>query len=165
MCLSKKLLPKKYTHHLVGTALGGSKARSRSRWWFSSFATCLLLTIVTTVVSRVWSQTSAEPIIDMHLHAKHADELGTPPLYICAPFLTWPVKHTHEDAQTYFARMQNQPACPSPLRPGTNDEDLMRRTLAVLNTRNVTVTVTWRPRGHGKVEAGIRGPHPSTGLC
>ena len=48
-----------------------------SRWWFSSFATCLLLTIVLTVVSRVWAQTSAEPIIDMHLHAKHADLLGT----------------------------------------------------------------------------------------
>ena len=60
---------------------------------------------------------------------------------------------------------RTNPHVDRPLRPGSNDEDLMRRTLAVLNTRNVTVTVTWRPRGHGKVEAGIRGPHPSTGLC
>jgi hypothetical protein len=92
--------------------------KQRSRWRFSSFATCLILTIMLTVSFPVWSQTSAEPVIDMHLHAKHADELGPPPLYLCAPFLSWPVKDTHEDAQTYFARVQNKPVYPSPLRSG-----------------------------------------------
>ena len=50
--------------------------RQRSRWRLSSFATCLILTIMLTVPFPVWSQTSAEPIIDMHLHAKRADGLG-----------------------------------------------------------------------------------------
>jgi uncharacterized protein len=134
--------------------------RQRSRWCFLPIATCLLLTIVLTVVSPVRSQTSAEPIIDMHLHAKRADELGPSPLYLCAPFLTWPVKDPHEDAQTYFARVQNKPACPSPLRSGSNDEDLMRRTLAILKTRNVTVAVTdgslevmekWKQASEGRI--------------
>ena len=49
-----------------------------SRGRFSSCATWLLLTIALTSFP-VWSQTSVEPIIDMHLHAKHADELGPPP--------------------------------------------------------------------------------------
>ena len=134
--------------------------KQRSRWRFFSFAMCLILTIMLTVSFPVWSQTSAEPVIDMHLHAKHADELGPPPLYLCAPFLRLPVKDTHEDAQTYFARVQNKPVCPSPLRSGSNDEDLMKRTLAILKSRNVTVcSHGWRPRGHGKVEAGIRRPH------
>ena len=57
-------------------------------------------------------------------------------------FFDLAVKDTHEDAQTYFARVQNNPACPSPLRSGSNDDDLMRRTLAILKTRNVTVAVT-----------------------
>jgi hypothetical protein len=83
--------------------------KQRSRWWFLSFATCLVLPLALTVACPVWSQTSAEPVIDMHLHAKHADELGPPPLYLCAPFLSWPVKDTHEDAQTYFARVQESP--------------------------------------------------------
>ena len=129
-------------------------------WWFSPIATCLALTITLAVASSVWSQTSAQPIIDMHLHAKHADELGPPPLYLCAPFSTWPVKDTPEDAQTYFARVQNKPACPSPLRSGLNDEDLMRRTLAILKTRNVTVAVTdgdlevmekWKQASEGRI--------------
>jgi uncharacterized protein len=142
------------------TEKGGQQMKQCFRRWFLPIATCLSLTIVLTVVSPVWSQTSAEQIIDMHLHAKHAGDLGPPPLYLCAPFLTWPVKDTHEDPQTYFARVQNKPACPSPLRSGSNDEDLMRRMLAILKTRNVTVAVTdgnlevmekWKQASEGRI--------------
>lgn len=81
-------------------------------------------------------------------------------LYLCAPFLSWPVKDTHEDSQTYFARVQNKPACPSPLRSGSDDDDLMRRTLAILKTRDVTVAVTdgnlevmekWKQASEGRI--------------
>jgi hypothetical protein len=151
--------------------------KQRSRWRFSSFATCLILTIMLTVSFPVWSQTSTEPVIDMHLHAKHADELGPPPLYLCAPFLSWPVKDTHEDAQTYFARVQNKPVCPSPLRSGSNDEDLMRRTLAILKSRNVTVAVTdgdlevmekWKQASEGRILPALPlsdGLHPNDLWC
>lgn len=129
-----------------------------------SFATCLVLMMTFFCESRVWPQTSAEPIIDMHLHAKRADELGPPPVYICAPFSTWPVKDPLENAQTYFVRVQIKPACPAPLRSGLNDEDLMRRTLAVLKARNVTVAVTdgsldvmekWKQASEGRILPAI----------
>jgi hypothetical protein len=99
------------------------------------FLACLLAGIFLT--SPTWGQSNPEPIIDMHLHALHADELGQPPLFLCAPFSMWPVKDTQEDVQTYFARVQNKPDCPSPLRSGATDEDLMRRTLAILEKRNI----------------------------
>ena len=52
----------------------------------SSFATCLVLTMAVLLSAiSLWSQNRAEPIIDMHLHAKPADALGPPPLYLCAP--------------------------------------------------------------------------------
>ena len=38
----------------------------------------------------------------MHLHAKKAEELGPPPLFLCAPFEIWPVKDAQEDPQTYL---------------------------------------------------------------
>ena len=50
------------------------------------FTTCLLQAISPLCTTLLWSQTNAEPIIDMHLRAKHAGELGPPPLYICSPF-------------------------------------------------------------------------------
>jgi len=104
----------------------------------SPVAACLFLTIVMLLcATRVWSQNSAEPIIDMHLHAMHADELGTPPLFLCAPFPMWPLKDTQEEAQSYFARVQNKPVCPSPLRSGASDKDLMQRTITILEKRNV----------------------------
>jgi uncharacterized protein len=108
---------------------------------------------------RVQAQTS-EPIIDMHLHAKHADEMGKPPLYLCAPFSMWPVKDAQEAPETYFIRVQYKPDCRSPLSSGATDDDLMRRTLAVLKSRNVTLAVTdgdldvmekWKDAAEGRI--------------
>src|ERR1700721_4066103 len=90
---------------------------------------------------RVQAQ-APEPIIDMHLHAKQADELGPPPLYLCAPFSSWPVKDAKEAPETYYIRVQNKPACPAPLRSGANDDDLMSRTLEGLRSNNITLVVT-----------------------
>lgn len=121
---------------------------------------CLAAWMFLAFGSPTWGQDDHGPIIDMHLHAKHADELGPPPLFLCAPFAMWPVKDTREDPQTYFARVQNKPACPSPLRSGSDDEDLMQRTLAILKARNVTVAVTdgdlvvmekWKQASEGRI--------------
>jgi predicted TIM-barrel fold metal-dependent hydrolase len=111
------------------------------------------------LVQRVEAQTTG-PVIDMHLHAKHADELGPPPLYLCAPFAVWPVKDSQEDPQTYFSRVQNKPDCASPLQSGVTDEELMNRTLAVLKAHNVQLAVTdgelevmekWKQAGEGRI--------------
>jgi hypothetical protein len=101
----------------------------------------ILSSILGVVGLRVQAQ-APEPIIDMHLHAKQADELGPPPLYLCAPFSSWPVKDAKEAPETYYIRVQNKPACPAPLRSGANDDDLMSRTLEVLRSNNVTLAVT-----------------------
>ena len=87
--------------------------------------------------SPSWAQNNLAPVIDMHLHALHADELGPPPLFLCAPFSIWPVKDTQEDVQSYFSRVQIKPDCASPLRSGATDDDLMQRTLVILEKRNV----------------------------
>lgn len=105
--------------------------------WSSVVAATVSAAFAFTVAAPAWAQKSAEPIIDMHLHAMHADELGPPPLFLCAPFPMWPLKDPQEDAQSYFARVQNKPACPSPLRSGTSDQDLMQRTLEILEKRNI----------------------------
>jgi predicted TIM-barrel fold metal-dependent hydrolase len=124
------------------------------------FTTCLLQAISPLCTTLLWSQTNAEPIIDMHLHAKHAGELGPPPLYICAPFPVWPVRDPLEDPHAWFAGLQRKPTCPSFLRSGTSDEDLMRRTLENLKSRNVTVAVTdgdleimekWKQASEGRI--------------
>lgn len=125
-----------------------------------SHGICLAGFLLLALTSPTWGQNSREPIIDMHLHAKHADEWGPPPLFLCAPFAIWPVKDTQEDPQTYFARVQNKPACPSPLQSGSDDQDLMRRTLAILKARNITVAVTdgdlelmekWKQASEGRI--------------
>lgn len=124
------------------------------------FTTCLLQAISPLCTTLLWSQTNAEPIIDMHLHAKHAGELGPPPLYICAPFPVWPIRDPLEDPHAWFAGLQRKPTCPSFLRSGTSDEDLMRRTLENLKSRNVTVAVTdgdlevmekWKQASEGRI--------------
>jgi uncharacterized protein len=103
----------------------------------SSFAAHLFLMMALICASPVSAQNSPMPIIDMHLHAMHADDLGPPPLFLCSPFPTWPLKDPQEDAQRYFGRVQNKPACASPLRSGASDEDLIKRTLEILEKRNI----------------------------
>ena len=102
----------------------------------AQFSASLPIAILTTTLP-IGAQNSPAPIIDMHLHAMHANDLGPPPLFLCAPFSMWPFKDPQEDAQGYFARVQVKPACASPLRSGASDEDLMRRTLEILEKRNV----------------------------
>lgn len=96
-----------------------------------------LSTTVLIVSLPIWAQNGSAPIIDMHLHAMHANDLGPPPLFICAPFPMWPLKDPQEDAQSYFVRVQVKPACASPLRSGATDEELLRRTLEILEEKNV----------------------------
>lgn len=98
---------------------------------------CFILCLIASLAGLQTEAQTPEPIIDMHLHAMHGDELGPPPLFLCAPFPEWPLKDPQEDVQSYYARVQNKPSCPAPLRSGMNDEDLMQRTIAILNKRNI----------------------------
>jgi len=77
------------------------------------------------------------PIIDMHLHALAATDQGPPPLAICTggtpafahdPGSPWP--------ETFMHVLKNPP-CPDPVWSPRTDEELMRRTLEILEARNV----------------------------
>ncbi|HKR26604.1 MAG TPA: amidohydrolase family protein [Terriglobales bacterium] len=88
------------------------------------------------------SQSGNEPIIDMHLHALHANELGPPPRFICAPNPLWPTRDPKTPGEEYGTTFTKTPPCASPLRSPLTDEELMNRTLAIMRARNVTAVAS-----------------------
>jgi predicted TIM-barrel fold metal-dependent hydrolase len=85
------------------------------------------------------SQTIApEPIIDMHLHAVPADNNGPPPAFICAPYDYFPSWDPKSGGDAYERLVDKTPPCASPLRSPATDEELMRKTLEIVKSRNVT---------------------------
>jgi len=88
------------------------------------------------------AHTGSEPIIDMHLHALHADDLGPPPQFICAPNLLWPTRDPNTSGEEYGATFTKTPPCPSPLRSPLTDQELMNKTIAIMKTRNVTAVAS-----------------------
>src|SRR5512146_182528 len=78
------------------------------------------------------------PIIDMHLHALHADDLGPPPAFICAPNPSWPTRDAKTPGEEYGATFVKAPPCASPLRSPLTDDELIHMTVAIMKARNVT---------------------------
>lgn len=77
------------------------------------------------------------PIIDVHLHALPADAQGPPPLAMCTPptaLLRWDAGTPWPDR---FLEVMKNPPCPDPVWSPETDEELMRRTLAVMERYNV----------------------------
>ncbi len=79
----------------------------------------------------------SEPIIDMHLHALHANDLGPPPVFICAPNPLWPTRDPKTPGEEYGATFTKTPPCASPLRSPVTDEELMRETIEIMKARNI----------------------------
>lgn len=80
------------------------------------------------------------PIIDMHLHALAANDQGPPPPALCAGALG----AGHDPARSWsdaFMEQMKNPACSDPIWSPHTDEELMRRTLEILERRNV-ISVT-----------------------
>ena len=76
-------------------------------------------------------------IIDMHLHALHADAQGPPPLAICAPYAKWPVRDPRTSGGDYGAAFFKHPACKHPLWGAKDDDALRDGTLRVLARRDI----------------------------
>jgi len=98
----------------------------------STFLFCFLM-----LSYSLFAQSTPEPIIDMHLHALHADSAGPPPMFICAPYPFWPPRDPRTDGQAFSDLIQKHPPCPAPLRSAATDDELMQRTIAILQARNV----------------------------
>jgi uncharacterized protein len=77
------------------------------------------------------------PIIDMHLHALAADEQGPPPLAMCTPIGTSPAWDPLAPFGEVFLQRFKDPPCDDPVWSPTTDEEVMVRTLDVLERLNV----------------------------
>ena len=95
--------------------------------------------------SALLAQTSNEPIIDMHLHASHANSQGPPPIFICAPVSIWPAWDPKTGGEAYGVSLMKHPPCASPLQSAATDEELMQRTLKIVRSRNVIAVASGSP--------------------
>lgn len=86
---------------------------------------------------------SREPIIDMHLHARHADYVGPDPFPMCAPFSVMPRWDPKEPIESGLAF--NQPPCDSPIAAAKTDADVMNETISVMKKWNIIGMVSGEP--------------------
>ena len=82
-------------------------------------------------------------IIDMHFHALPADDQGPPPMPICAPFVNWPIRDPSAPPDAYFKAFTNV-ECPHKLMSPKTDDELRKRTLAVLKKHNILAVASGR---------------------
>ena len=88
------------------------------------------------------------PILDVHLHALGVDMWGTPsPVAICAPLEQHPVwAPARQTWDAFFAEVhRGGKACDAPLWSPRTDAELMRRTIEVLERRNVHGVLSGTP--------------------
>ncbi|MDX1481563.1 MAG: amidohydrolase family protein [Woeseiaceae bacterium] len=76
------------------------------------------------------------PIIDVHLHALPVDDQGPPPVAMCTPFPMPVWDQTVPYGEVFMAILKNPP-CDDPVWSPTTDAELLSRTVAVMERRNV----------------------------
>lgn len=84
------------------------------------------------------------PIIDMHLHARHADYMGPNPPPMCAPFTVMPRWDPSKPGESGFT-FHTMPPCEQPIFPATSDKQVMEDTIAVMEKRNIIGMVSGEP--------------------
>lgn len=87
---------------------------------------------------------SCGPILDMHLHARHADYMGPEPPPMCTPFKVMPRWDPGQPIEQGLA-FQQMPPCAAPILPATSDAQVMGDTLAVMERRNIIGMVSGEP--------------------
>jgi len=90
----------------------------------------------------VVAQAVPPPIIDVHLHALPANHQGPPPLAFCLPTTQWPAHDPQRPyAETFMEWEKNptavDPYCEDPVWSPTTDDEVMRKTLEILERRNI----------------------------
>jgi len=100
------------------------------------------------------------PIIDMHLHARHADYAGPNPPPMCAPFQVMPRSDAADPSEFAFAIF---PPCENPIPAAATDDAVMRETIAIMERRNIIGMVsgepdlmaTWRAAAPDRIIPGL----------
>lgn len=78
------------------------------------------------------------PVIDVHVHALHADDQGPPPLSIGAPFRQLGINDPKDDFRGVFMKaLKSQMWADHYITSPTTDDSLRQMTLAVLQRNNV----------------------------
>lgn len=102
-------------------------------------------TVVTTAIfallpapGALAAQELPPPILDVHLHALRATDQGPPPLGFCMADAEWSGILTGSATGASFLRAMKSPDCPDPVWSPETDEELMERTLAVMERRRCT---------------------------
>lgn len=85
-----------------------------------------------------------EPIIDMHVHALAADDQGPPPMAMCVPIDPMPTWDNSRPVMQNFITPFKDPPCADPIWSPKTTEELMRRTLEVMERNNVIGVVSGR---------------------
>jgi hypothetical protein len=85
------------------------------------------------------------PIIDVHMHALTADQQGPPPVAICSPFEEFPAWDPAQPYEKTWLEMLKNPPCEDPLWSPKTDEELMYRTIEVIQQYNVFGVLSGTP--------------------
>ena len=85
------------------------------------------------------------PVIDMHMHALTADSQGPPPLGMCTPIEPFPAWDPSTPYPDVFLAMFKKPNCMDPVWSPESDEDLLSRTIEVMERRNVFGVLSGTP--------------------
>jgi hypothetical protein len=85
-----------------------------------------------------------EPIIDMHVHALAADDQGPPPMAMCVPIDPMPTWDTGLPTIANFITPFKNPPCADPIWSPETTEEVMRRSLEVMERNNVVGVVSGR---------------------
>lgn len=78
-----------------------------------------------------------DPIIDMHMHASGAGDIGPPGQYVCAPYDHWPVRDPREPIGVYFKELAVSPDCDRRFKGAATDAELRDRSVEIMRKRNV----------------------------
>ena len=85
------------------------------------------------------------PIIDMHLHALSADDMGPPPLAMCTPTDPFPAWDPAQSLGATLLAMLKKPPCADPVWSPMTDEALMTETVEILKRRNILGVLSGTP--------------------
>lgn len=123
--------------------------------------TVVAMWLATLMPLQGWSD-GPLPVIDMHLHAFAADAQGPPPLAMCTPAkrALWDQRGPYGQA---FMGMFKQPPCEDPIWSPETDDQLLERTVAAMERRNVYGVLSgapdrvadWRRAAPGRFYAGL----------
>jgi predicted TIM-barrel fold metal-dependent hydrolase len=86
------------------------------------------------------------PIIDMHLHALAADAQGPPPVVICAPYDSMPIRAPGATVEEYVRSFLKTANCAHPIWSAKENDTLREESLAALQRYNIIAVTSGEPQ-------------------